>query len=337
MDKSRKILCVSVNWIGDVIMSLPALQAYQRANPQDEITVLAKPSVADLWRCHSAPHAVWTFETSHNGMKQTITQIRAARFDAAYVLPNSFRSAWIPFRGQVSERIGMAGNWRRGLLTEVRKRQHREERCHQVFETYDLLLPQQVNNTWEDPVLNLPEVESEKARQRIEPLRAGSKHIVAFMPGAARGSSKQWHPDGFIQLGHRLVREDNAHILILGAPGERALCANIAASIGANATSVAGETSLLEWMACIKASDVVVANDSGGMHVAAALGRPLVGLYGITDPDMTGPLTEKAVVLQKPGPRHRDVPRVSKAATEALSWIKPAMVYDAITSFLRKK
>lgn len=332
MAVSGNILICGVNWIGDTIMSMPAVQAYQRLNPSARITMLVKPAMRPLWAMHKTPEAIVDLEAGTAGIWRTVAALKnKAPFERAYVLPHSLRSALVPWLARIPERIGMPGHFRDGLLTRVIHPEIRPDRAHQVYEYMDLLTPEDGSAVWEPPRIEIPAA----AVSAIHPLLNGAcAPRIALIPGAARGPAKQWPADHFIALGQRLSESLACSILILGAPSEKELCERVARAIGPSARNLAGATGFTEWVALLAASALVVANDSGGMHVAAAVDTPVVALYGTTDPGKTGPLTDKARILQQANSRSRDVARDSREARDALAAITPEDVYDAALELL---
>lgn len=325
--KSGQVLIVGLNWIGDNIMSMPAIQAWRRLHPDLRLVLLLKPSVLPVWGFHTAPDQCVALELGLRGTQDVIAQLRErGPFDRAYVLPHSFRAAWIPWRAGIPERIGLPGHWRDALLTAVVEPRLREGREHQMYEYMDLLAPG-ADGAGRGPEMTVPEELQAAARNRLQDLR---RPWIALIPGAARGPSKQWPRRHFIELGRRLTKDSSCGVLVLGAPAEQALCDSVAAGIGSTAVSLAGRTTLREWMALLAVCDLVMANDSGAMHVAAALGTPVIAFYGMTDPVKTGPLTEHATLLQDPAVTGcRDVPRKSDRAQAALAAITPERAYRA--------
>jgi heptosyltransferase-2 len=327
MADSPHILLVGVNWIGDAVMSMPAIQAFRRAWPAARLSLLLKPGLMPLWSFHAAPDQL--IEQNPRDGAGTIRRLREqGPFIGAYILPHSIRSAWYPWRAGVPRRVATPGAWRRLLVNEVRGHVATAERCHQVFEYYDVLLPDQQVATWEAPQLAVPASVIPAAVQEA------ASPCVALLPGAARGPSKQWPADHFVALGQRIVSDLGGSVIVLGTAGERALCEQVATGIGAAAINLAGQTDFATWLGCLAGSAAVVANDSGGMHVAAALQRPLVALYGITDPAITGPLSRTARILQKTEQRSRDVPRISAQAAAALAAITPDEAFAALCDVL---
>jgi heptosyltransferase-2 len=322
MSSGRNILIMGVNWIGDAVMSMPGLQAFRRAHPHDRITLMVKPGLRDLWATHPAVDEVLLLSKGGVGTYEAAEQIRryTPAFDVAYVLPNSFRSALIPWLGRVPQRIGYAGHLRAWMLTD--RRAHARP-GHQVFETYDLLLPEAKVEQWEVPALNVDATPADELR-------------IAVLPGAARGPAKQWPEAHYVAVAQKLAGALGAKFWILGTGAEQALCDRIATAIGPAAESLAGRISFGEWMKLLGRSSLVLCNDSGGMHVAAALGRPLVAFFGLTDPGRTGPLSPQVRILQKVHPQGRDIARISSEAAAALAAITPEEAFEAARDLLKE-
>jgi len=326
----KRIMIGSVSWIGDVIMCMPALQGFRTKNPDAYISILAKPGMDQLWALHAAPDAVLLQEKGTKGLWQTIQRIRKEHFDIAYILPHSFRSAFLPFMAGVKSRQGTEGHNRDWMLTvrkDVSVETASRHQAYEYFSLFDLPMPDQIPA----PQLSIPE---EIKRTLQEQLSAYPKPCIGFIPGAARGPSKQWPATHFIELGHMLLRQTKGTILLMGSKTEQTLCREIKAALNENVVDFSGKTSLAEWAGLLASCDAVVANDSGGMHLTAAVGAPVVALYGITDPSKTGPLGKKHVVLQHSKIRHRDVARDSEEARKQLASIEPRQVYEAVIPFL---
>ncbi len=313
----KSILIISTNWIGDVIMTMPAVQIFRQENPEVKITVLAKPGTISLWKMHPAVNAFETLDKTSTHLP-TIEKLKSSKFDCAYIFPNSFRAAYIPFRAGIKKRVGARGHWRSFMLTNVIPLGN----GHQQFESMNIL---GVQGEPPLPQLVVPDVKFEGL---------GGRRIVTLLPGAARGPSKRWPPERFIELAKRLRDELGVKIILSGGPDDAESCAEMAKILGPEVISLAGKTTIPEWAALLKQSDCVVANDSGGMHLAAAVGTPVVGIFGITDPKKTGPLGQ-SLILQKSAEQSRNVARDSDAARLALEAVTPGEVYAAVTSLLR--
>ena len=333
LNNSERILICGVNWIGDSVMSMPALHAFRKANPAAHITMLVKPSLVPLWKLGALFDGILQLHQGIAGTLKTVAAVRRLRFDKAFILPHSFRSAVVPWLAGVPVRIGMPGHWRDFMLTEIVWPQERPGRSHQAYEYLDLLTPSAAEAQLEPPHLELPADALEAARKRIAP---AAEPRVALIPGAARGPAKQWPREHFIELGRMLSTQRKCGVVVLGISREAALCEEVAKGIGPSALNLAGHTGLAEWIATLKACDLVVANDSGGMHLAAAVGTPVVALYGITDPSKTGPLGKNCRVLQNSDLRTRDIPRDSPEARASLASIHPEQAYSAAIECLEE-
>ena len=313
--KKERILIVGLNWIGDAIMSMPAIQACRAENPSARITVLVKPYLKPLWEMHPAIDGIQCLE----GMADTIGRIKALDCDKAFILPNSFRSAFIPFMAGVPKRIGLRGQWRSLMLTKVVPLSG----GHQSNEYFPVMAPDSVDLVKELPELHVPDMGF-----------AGLGEYAVLMPGAARGASKMWPLEHFEELALRIISATDLNLVFAGGKGDAPACGQLAGKLGARASSLAGKTGLKEWAALLKQSRIAVANDSGGMHLAAAVGTPVVGIYGITDPEKTGPLARRFRVVQNSEVKARDISRDSEQAKQALASISPEQVYSAVEELL---
>ncbi|MBP7828413.1 MAG: lipopolysaccharide heptosyltransferase II [Kiritimatiellae bacterium] len=316
------LVCVP-NWVGDGIMAMPALQEFRRRNPGARIVLLVKPAMRPLWAMHEVADARVELQA---GLRPAVNSVVAAQCERAVILPNSFRSALIPCLAGIPERRGRPGHWRRWLLTDVVEPARGPAREHQVYEYLDLLAPGTPTAGYDPPRLRVPDAAREAARSRLADLPAPR---VALLPGAARGPSKQWPAAHFIELGRRLAEQPGARLVVLGSAREAELCGRVAGGIGPAARSLAGETSMADWAALIEACDLVVCNDSGGAHVAAAVGRPEVVIFGMTDPARTAPLGARCRVIRAEGPCSRDIARDDPEAIKKLASITPERVYQA--------
>lgn len=314
---NERILIVGLNWIGDAIMSMPAIQACRAENPAAHISILVKPYLEPLWEMHPAIDGILCLQ----GMADTVGRINALDFDKAFILPNSFRSALIPFASGIRSRIGMRGQLRRLMLTKVVP----VAAGHQSNEYFPIMAPKSVELVKEYPELNVPDMDFR-----------GLGEYAVLMPGAARGASKMWPLGHFEELALRITNATNLNIVFAGGKGDAPACDDLAAKLGARASSLAGETGLKEWAALLKRSRIAVANDSGGMHLAAAVGTPVVGIYGTTDPDKTGPLARRFRVIQNSEVKARNIARDSGLARQALASISPEQVYAAVEELLPK-
>ena len=326
------ILIIGVNWLGDSIMSMPAIEALKTENPEFSISVAVKSKLVDLWELFPAAEEIITIADGPDGTLKTSKMLKAHSFDRAYIFPNSFRSALLPFMASVPRRIGMAGHTRSAMLTEVSvASSEKAGRRHQSWEYSDILGLKPSDFPWL-PSLDIPVQASEKVAGWVG---KSSELTLALIPGAAFGDAKRWPAEHFCEVGRRAAKELGARIVVLGAPSERDICGQIVSEIGPAAVSVAGETNIAEMAGLLKRCRFAVSNDCGGMHMAAAMGVKTVSVFGVTDPSKTGPLGEgHKIVCAEDSARSRDLSKGSREARRALASISPDRVYQELAALV---
>lgn len=326
----RRILVRGVNWLGDAVMTTPALLRLREKYREAHLTLLTPAKLCDLWQQHPAVDEVIGFGAGE-GLLSVGQKLRAGKFDLALVLPNSPRSAMEVWLANVPQRIGYERAWRNWFLTRavptrpghvvMRKPTIREIRlliddtriatggfkppttAHQIYEYLHLVAALGASNEPMPPSLVVTPAEVEAASQKFglrEALKAG-RPILGLNPGAEYGPAKRWPAARFIAVAREIQERTNCVWLILGGKGDAALAGEIHSALrtpNSELHNLAGQTSLRELMALLKLFRVLLTNDTGPMHVAAALGTPVVVPFGSTSPELTGP--------GLPGdPRHR--------------------------------
>jgi heptosyltransferase II len=305
-----KILVRATNWVGDAILSIPALEAIRSRCPHAEISILGRAWVADLFRGQGYADRLLVFEHRgrHRGLwgrERLARELRRERFASAVLLQNAFDAAWIAWRSKIPERIGYARDGRGPLLTlPVRLPQAGEIPAHETYYYLEMLR----RAGWLE---RLPIVRDiglrvdPSARERAESaLTAAGARVgrvrVAFGPGATYGSAKCWPPERFAALASRLIDAFDADVILFGTPEERVVAKRIAAGMRHKPILLAGQTSIGELPAFLAGCHLFVGNDSGAMHVAAAVGLPVVGIFGSTDPTGTAPVTPRFRLVREP-------------------------------------
>jgi heptosyltransferase-2 len=328
-----------VNWLGDSIFTMPALQALKQGDPNVHVTMLVKPWLAALWEMHDAVDAIVKLAPGWSGVRRAAATLSRGKLAAAYVFPNSFRSALVPFLARIPERIGAAGHCRRWLLTRVVEPGGPGAE-HQYHEYLGILGSPETAPP-ELPLLRVPLQVLDDCRDRLgshfrRPLAPSSPFpLIGLVPGAARGPSKRWPAEHFAAVGRRLTERGRCGVAVFGSSREEDLCAGISQAIGPGCMNLTGKTSLPELAAILSLCRVVIANDSGGMHLAAAVGTKTVAIFGLTDPRKTGPLGSGHRILAAEGlPKSRDIRRTSPLAESALRSISPDRVYQETMELL---
>ncbi|NJD36466.1 MAG: lipopolysaccharide heptosyltransferase II [Betaproteobacteria bacterium] len=293
-----KILVVAPSWIGDTILAQPLLALLKRNNPATRIEVLAADWSAPLLARMAEVDAVIVNPFRHGefsfGARRALGR-RLARTDyaAAYVLPNSWKSALVPFFAGIPRRIGYQGESRYLLLNE----RHRLDtaRHPQLMQRYAALagpLPAVLPA----PHLSSTMEQQQSARRALNlPLDAAP---MIFCPGAEYGPAKRWPAQHFAALA-RLVATPRNPVWLIGSDKDTAVGDEIAATAGGAALNLCGRSTLEQAIDLIAGASHVVSNDSGLMHVAAALERPLVALYGSSSPNYTPPLSPQAKIVSR--------------------------------------
>ncbi|MGH9592642.1 MAG: lipopolysaccharide heptosyltransferase II [Bryobacteraceae bacterium] len=289
----RNILVRATNWIGDAVMSLPALRALREQSPGAHIAILAKPWVADLYRrepfCDELiPYTARTLAEKWD----TAKLLKPHNFDCAILLQNAFEAAALAYLARIPERIGYARDGRGSLLTRAIPVPGRNQiPRHERFYYLELLRRASIlDRLPEDGTIKLDGATAARASglERFRSLGLGDV-VVGVSPGAAYGTAKRWLPERFAETANRLARETGAAVAVFGSKDERELCASVTAAITAPARNFAGETALTEFIELAAACRAYLTNDSGAMHIASALGVPTVAVFGATDHTATGP------------------------------------------------
>ena len=324
----QRLLIGGTNWLGDSVMSMPALQRLKQQAPDTHVTLLIKPAMLPLWEMHGAVDAMIPIAGGRAGLRATVQALRRQRCDRAVIFPNSFRSALLPFLARIPQRVGAAGHWRRMLLTDCVAGRAAADHSHQARE-YLALLGLDRSAPLDPPAITPPAAAQEEAARLLP--AADNAAWVAILPGAARGGSKRWPAERFVAVARQLVAAHGVRVALLGTASERCACDPIATALGEAAVNLAGQTSLAVLTAVLQRCRLALTNDSGGMHLAAAVGTPVVAIFGLTDPALTGPLGRDDRILcgAPPEQRSRDISRESAAAEVALRHVTSDQVLAA--------
>ena len=373
----RRILVRGVNWLGDAVMTTPALQRLRERFPRAHITLLTHEKLAALWQHHPSLDAIITFPPG-KGLWSVARRLRAEAFDTALILPNSPRSALQVWLARIPQRVGFSRPWRNWLLTQPvsprpgQRRMHQRSvrevhrlirlhaggfqpatdqadssAAHQMHDYLHLAAALGANPEPLPPRLQVTAAEIREAQEVLlsEPhnlARTSSAGqfpmLLGLNPGAEYGPAKRWPVESFATLAKEVTRKaGNCLWLALGASADWERCDQVARLAGVHVLNLAGKTSLRQLMALFTLCRVVLTNDSGPMHVAAALGTPVVVPFGSTSPELTGP--------GMPGdPRHRLLRSAAPCSPcfrrtcpidyRCLTGITPERVFEAVLQVL---
>jgi heptosyltransferase II len=303
------ILIIAPNWIGDAVMTQPLLAALKSQYPASTIDVLASTWVAPIYRACSEVNHVIEANFQHKQLqwglrKQLANDLRLRGYQACFILPNSLKSALIPWMANIPFRIGYRGELRFGLINIALNNPSKINRPPMVehYLALSQLLsdrePLAVNTL--TPKLNVSSSAKQSIDKKLSDANIDSKSVFVFCPGAEYGPTKRWPASHFAELATHLAQElPNANIILLGSKSDHQLAEEILqqSQDSVKIHNWCGNTSLDEAIALIGLAKVVVSNDSGLMHIAAALKTPQIAIFGSSDPAHTPPLSENAKVI----------------------------------------
>ncbi|MGD9943706.1 MAG: lipopolysaccharide heptosyltransferase II [Burkholderiaceae bacterium] len=338
---SARALVIAPNWIGDAVMAQPLLALLRQRAPQLRIDAVCGPHIAPVFRAMAEVDEVVEAVNKHGRLDlgarwRLAGQLRQRRYDSAYVLPNSAKSALVPWLARIPERIGHRGEARHLLLNrlhdgEAAKRRPMVEHYAQLAFDPKLPLPGKVP----DPRLQRSD-EREAAVRRKFGFEPGAPLLV-LCPGAEYGPAKRWPARHFAALASLAAAEwPEADIVLLGSAKERGIATEITALSGQPLRNLCGDTSLDEAIAIVSQASGVVSNDSGLMHLAAAFGRPQVAVFGSSDPRHTPPRSPRARIewlhLECSPCFKRECPL---GHLDCLNRVRPEAVFDSLKQAMR--
>jgi len=309
----RRILVRAPNWVGDAVMSLPALAGVHTLFPQAEIFVLAAPRVAPLFAGQPGVAEIviypggpdkwgtlWNLRRGFADHRKQKTENRKPRFDLGLALPNSWEAALGLYLAGARCRLGYSTHARGPLLNLAVTGVPSLAGLHTVYYLLGVLQGLGGVDSFTLPRLYLQEEEVEAAAGLLK-MQGEEGPWVGLSPGAAYGPAKRWPPERFAALGHELQKEFGARLVLLGGPEDRDAGEQVQAGLP-GVLNLIGRTGLRQALGVLRHLQLLITNDSGLMHAAGALGTPLVAIFGSTDPGATGPFTPRATVLHHPLP-----------------------------------
>jgi heptosyltransferase-2 len=293
----NRVVVRAPNWLGDAVMALPAMAAMRRAFAERTLIVAASPGIAPLFaeRTDAAPDEVIAIEPNRE-----VEQLRAVRADRLILLPNSFGSAWIARRSGIPERWGYGASGRSPLLTKraSRPRGHLHQVEYYLALVRGLGLEVPAAGTARPAMRPSPQSRAKGAALLASNGVDPAARLVGFAPGAAYGHAKRWPPARVSHVIEALSRDGIVSVLV-GARDDRETGRAIESSLSqARLVNLIGRTTLGELVGVIARCAAFVSNDSGSMHVAAALGVPLTAIFGPTDERATAPAGDADVLLR---------------------------------------
>lgn len=304
-NQCNKILIRGVNWIGDAVMTMPAIRALKKAFPESSLSLLVRPWVSPLFEKDPLVDEIILYSNEYDsisGKLRLAAQLRKKDFCKAFLLQNAIDAAIIALLAGIRERIGYSRDGRRLLLTNAVSFDNNARQLHHIDYYLNLLVKSGVSAEKSLPWIYLTLGERLAARERLKGLQGP---VIAINPGATYGSSKRWHPERFSEVASRVINEMQGSVVIFGGPSETAIAEEILQSLGpadkaeSRLLNLAGRTGLRELAALISECDALISNDSGPMHIGYAVGTPVIAIFGSTSPLHTGPVGKGDIVIKK--------------------------------------
>ena len=285
--KPFQILVRSSNWLGDAVMSVPAVRAIKNGRPDAQVTIATPSNIAPMWKLVPGVDAIIPLP---NGSLLPAVSLfrRQPPFDAAVVFPNSLRVALESWLSGIPRRVGYRGHWRRWLLNqtvpEARKPDPPEHHSLRFLRIAHECGAETSNI--QHPTSNIQTAVAD------QPLKIG------LCPGAEYGPAKRWLPERFAEVAAKINAQSSAKWVLLGTKNEAAIGDQIAAAIGDRCVNRIGQTTLDELVDELRGCRLLLTNDTGTMHLAALLGVPVIAIFGSTEPRLTGPLGNSHIILR---------------------------------------
>ncbi len=350
--KAERILIRGTNWLGDAVMTTPAMERLRASFPNAHIALLATPLTAGLFQGSPLVNEVIEYRRREQGVKaffDAVRQIRQRRFDIALLFQNAFEAALLAWLGGIGERIGFAEQGRSLLLTRKLYRGARHRNRHQTNDYLDIVakceqacLGQNFKPLVEKPLPSLIATLAQRqtAGKMLRQFEIGNRRpLVVLNAGATNSRAKCWPATYFAALADRLNEELHAQLILIGGAAELDYAEQVVFHIKRNGiVNLAGKTSMAELIGLLAECDLLVSNDTGPAHVAAALGTPTLTVFGPTnefETSPTGPHSQliRAENIECARCMHRDCPIDHRCMTR----LTPSAVFDQARKLLQTK
>jgi heptosyltransferase-2 len=338
----KNIIVRMPNWIGDLVMATPILSDLRKAYPQAHITAMCRSPICELLKENPEIDELFCFSKANRfgrrmERRNIIEKLRKGNYDLGILLTHSFSSAWWFWVGKVKNRLGYECNGRKFLLTQSLSFPQTIQTQHLVV-TYKMLLePLGISISDTPPHLYLTSKETQDARTllRQQGIPDGAI-IVGINPGATYGSAKCWLPERFREVTERLLEDKDIYIVYFGDQATTPLVKEICQGLSSRVINLAGETTLRELASLISHCDVLLTNDSGPMHIADAMGTPIVALFGSTSDVVTGPY-RSGLLIHKHVECSPCYQRTCPIDFRCMKRIEADEVYEAVLKILSAK
>jgi len=303
----RMILIRGVNWIGDTIITLPTIKGIRGVFSRAHLAILVRPHLSSLFgRCAFVDEIIPYPEDAGFDLilkeRELAKGISQKQFDLAVIFPRSFRSALIPYLARIPFRMGYSSCKRGMLLTHRLEEREEVLACHQVGYYYHMARSLGARYKWEQPNLSVGREEHDWALEFLKNAGINESHLlIGINPGSTYGTAKCWFTERYLELTRRLIRRAHVKIILVGGKDNLSLINHIASNLNGQIIKAVGKD-ILQLAALLKRCHLFISNDTGPMHVAAAVGTPVVAIFGSTNPVSTSPLGRGHRIVRKEVP-----------------------------------
>jgi heptosyltransferase-2 len=336
------------NWVGDAVMTIPALRELRRVLPQAHITLATRPWAEGIFRDADFLDDILIYERPRRSPGAVLQQVREWRrrsFDLAILFQNAFEAAVIAGLARVPFRVGYSTDGRRPLLTHPLALPHWRSERHEVFYYLNIigelerLLYGASHVEEHEPrfMLEVSEARKTEALRMLKEYGARDRgNIVALCPGSTNSRAKRWPADRYAILADRFIEEMDADVLLVGARDELQVSQEVSRLMRHKPVMLTGETDLAQLCAILSLSDLLVTNDTGPAHIAAALERPTLVIFGPTDPRTTRPFSKSAELVRHPPDCAPCMLRDCPIDHRCMTMISPEEVYERAARMMNR-
>jgi heptosyltransferase-2 len=346
-ERIERVVVRGTNWVGDAVMTVPALRELRRVLPHARITLATRPWAEGLFADADFLDDLLIYERRPRRLRDVARQVRewrARRFDLALLFQNAFEAAVIAATARVSVRVGYATDGRRALLTHPLPLPGWRSERHEVF--YYLNLVAELERTLygassveeREPRFDLTVSEKRKAEARATLAAQGvslMRPLVALCPGSTNSRAKRWPAERYSALADRFIKEAGVEVVLVGSADESEVSREVGARMSERAHVLTGRTNLAQAVALLSLVELLVTNDTGPAHVASALGRPTLVIFGPTDPRTTRPFAAAAEIIRRPPDCAPCMLRDCPIDHRCMTAISPGEVFERATAMMR--
>ena len=345
----KSVVVRGTNWVGDAVMTIPALRELRRILPHAQITLVTRSWSEGLFADADFLDDLLLYDRTSNGLNAVMQQTREwkrRRFDLAILFQNAFEAALIASLARVPQRLGYATDGRRALLTHPLPLPRWRKDHHEVFYYLNIiaqleqLLDGASNILEHEPrfALKVNDARQEEARELLRANGARlDRPLVALCPGSTNSRAKRWPAERYAALADKLIVEVGATVALIGSRDELSVSQDVAAHMRHQPVMLTGRTDLRQAVALLSISDLLVTNDTGPAHIAAALERPTLVIFGPTDPTTTRPFSRAAEIIRQPPECAPCMLRDCPIDHRCMTAITPDEVFARALSLLSKR